>query len=66
MARRRTAHRLKKEEEHNAAATGRPAPPSPDPFLTVSENLRTMEAEVCYAPLTPTRQILVSLTPKVI
>jgi len=62
IARTRTAHRLKKEEEDNAAATGHPAPPSPDPPLTVSENLRTIEVEVNYAPLTLTSQILTCLT----
>lgn len=61
IARTRTAHRLKKEEEDNAAATGHPTPPSPDPPLTVSENLRTIEVEVNYAPHTPTSQILTRL-----
>ncbi|KAH9970692.1 HRDC-like protein [Lactifluus volemus] len=45
IARTRTAQRLKKEEEDAAAASGQPAPPSPDPLLTVSENLRTIEVE---------------------
>ena len=62
IARTRTAHRLKKEEEDNAAATGHPAPPSPDPPLTVSENLRTMEVEVCSAPLTSTSRIVTCVT----
>jgi hypothetical protein len=46
IARTRTAQRLKKEEEDAAAATGHHPPPSPDPLLTVSENLRTIEVEV--------------------
>jgi hypothetical protein len=51
IARTRTAQRLKKEEEDAAAATGQPSFPSPDPPLTVSENLRTIEVEVRSIPL---------------
>ena len=46
IARTRTAQRLKKEEDDAAAATGHLPLPSPDQPLTVSENLRTIEAEV--------------------
>ncbi len=46
IARTRTAQRLKKEEDDAAAATGQTAPPSPDPPLAISENLRTIEVEV--------------------
>ncbi|KAH9030344.1 hypothetical protein EDB85DRAFT_1891644 [Lactarius pseudohatsudake] len=45
IARTRTAQRLKKEEDDAAAATGHPVLPSPDPPLSVSENLRTIEVE---------------------
>ncbi|KAH9983701.1 HRDC-like protein [Russula compacta] len=58
IARTRTAQRLKKEEEDVAAATGHPPPPSPDPPLTVSENLRTIEVEAIQyltADYQPTR-----------
>ena len=51
IARTRTAQRLKKEEEDAAAATGQPSLPSPDPPLTISENLRTVEVEVRSIPL---------------
>jgi RNA polymerase Rpb4 len=54
IARTRTAQRLKKEEDDAAAATGQPPPPSSDPLLTVSENLRTIEVEVCSIYLTST------------
>ncbi|KAI0250411.1 hypothetical protein BJV78DRAFT_1283213 [Lactifluus subvellereus] len=36
---------LRRTSEEDAAATGQPPPPSPDPPLTVSENLRTIEVE---------------------
>ncbi|KAI0250404.1 HRDC-like protein [Lactifluus subvellereus] len=71
IARTRTAQRLKKEEEDAAAATGQPPPPSPDPPLTVSENLRTIEVEAIQyltADYQPTRvqtaQSVQSLTKK--
>ena len=48
IARTRAAQRLKKEEDDAAVATGNPPPPSPDPLLTVSENLRTIEVEVRF------------------
>jgi len=53
IARTRTAQRLKKEEDDAAAATGHLPPPSADPPLTVSENLRTIEVEVRCVPITP-------------
>ena len=63
IARTRTAQRLKKEEEDVAAATGHLPPPSADPPLTVSENLRTIEVEV-RAPISPvTRRFLTYCTP---
>ena len=49
IARTRTAQRLKKEEDDAAAATGHPPLHSPDPPLSVSENLRTIEVEVSSA-----------------
>ena len=52
IARTRAAPRLKKEEDDAAAATGH-TPPSPDPSLTVSENLRIMEVEVVLGHLSP-------------
>ncbi|KAF8267635.1 RNA polymerase Rpb4-domain-containing protein [Lactarius quietus] len=58
IARTRTAQRLKKEEDDAAAATGNPPPPSPDPPLTISENLRTIEVEAIQyltADYQPTR-----------
>ncbi|KAI9454073.1 HRDC-like protein [Lactarius psammicola] len=58
IARTRTAQRLKKEEEDVATATGHPAPQSPDPPLTISENLRTIEVEAIQyltAEYQPTR-----------
>ena len=53
----------KGREEANAAATGHPTPPSPDPPFTASENLCTMEVEVRYVPRTSARRILMSLAP---
>ena len=41
IARTRTAQRLKKEEENAPAVSGHLPPPSADPPLTVSKNLRT-------------------------
>lgn len=55
IARTRTAQRLKKEEDDAAAATGHPVLPSPDPPLSVSENLRTIEVEYLTADYQPTR-----------
>ena len=64
IARTRTAQRLKKEEEDVAAATGHLPPPSADPPLTVSENLRTIEVEVRCALVTPmTSRFLTYFTP---
>ncbi|KAI0299513.1 hypothetical protein BC826DRAFT_1102642 [Russula brevipes] len=51
IARTRTAQRLKKEEDDAAAATGHPPPLNPDPPVTVSENLRTIEVERTINPL---------------
>jgi len=58
IARTRTAQRLKKEEDDAAAATGHPPPLNPDPPVTVSENLRTIEVEAIQyltADYQPTR-----------
>ncbi|KAH8982172.1 HRDC-like protein [Lactarius hatsudake] len=58
IARTRTAQRLKKEEDDAAAATGHPVLPSPNPPLSVSENLRTIEVEAIQyltADYQPTR-----------
>ncbi|KAH8982278.1 hypothetical protein EDB92DRAFT_1936913 [Lactarius akahatsu] len=60
IARTRTAQRLKKEEDDAAAATGHPVLPSPDPPLSVSENLRTIEVEAIQyltADYQPTRSL---------